>query len=226
MIASEPVPFDRAAMLAKHGILVDGTPESIAALDTLVAHMTIGHAMVHIATHGRKHGVHLLRSPRFDMYTFYEDMREYGMTSGQVEDVIRNMSPTLRKSEPEITCAPDTWHDGDVYGVLMGGLRVCIQLERDVHDSSSSLTGRLHVSVDARVWDDRPDMGSCTHECPGSYAPSEIRVTDDGLLTALRRLSTCSDVDFRSGFTLKMPIAFVAPIRAALDSATQAIKGC
>lgn len=107
------------------------------------------------------------------------------------------------------------WQEGTLWGVLDDDLRVRLGL--------CDQAGGIWIGVDARLWDDRPDQASYTHDDFNRYQPDEITVTDDGLLTALHQHSTCRAVEFRSGFTVRVPLAFVAPLRVALAALTQAL---
>jgi hypothetical protein len=108
-----------------------------------------------------------------------------------------------------------TWNEGQLWGVMNEDLRIRVGLLPD--------TGHLWIGVDARVWDNRPTMADYSHDDHNTYAPDEITVTDDGCLTAMHRQRTAQAVDFRTGFTLRLPLAFVAPIRIALTELTRAL---
>ncbi len=108
-----------------------------------------------------------------------------------------------------------TWNEGTLWGVLNDDLRVRLGL--------CEQGGGLWIGVDARLWDDRPDQACYTHDDYNRYQADEITVTDDGLLTALHRHATARPVEFRSGFTVRMPLAFVEPLRAALAALTEAL---
>lgn len=110
--------------------------------------------------------------------------------------------------------APYTWQDGNLWGVLNDDLRVRVGLAEG--------TGGLWISVDARMWDDRETMANFSHDDHNTYALEEITVSDDGCLTALHRQSTASGIDFRTGFTLRVPQAFVEPLRTAIKAASEA----
>lgn len=107
-----------------------------------------------------------------------------------------------------------TWQDGNLWGVLNDDLRVRVGL--------SEGAGRFWISVDARMWDDRETMANFSHDDHNTYSTEEITLTDDGCLTALHRQRTASGIDFRTGFTLRVPLAFVEPLRAAIKAACEA----
>lgn len=108
-----------------------------------------------------------------------------------------------------------TWNEGTLWGVLNDDLRVRLGV--------CEQGGGLWIGVDARLWDDRPDQASYTQDDYNRYAPDEITVGDDGLLTALHRHATAQPVEFRSGFTVRLPVAFVEPLRAALAALTETL---
>lgn len=112
-----------------------------------------------------------------------------------------------------------SWNEGSLWGVLNDDLRVRLGV--------CEQGGGIWIGIDARLWDHRPDLASYTHDDYNRYQPEEIQITDDGLLTALHWHTTAQPVEFRSGFTVRMPLAFVVPLRAALVAVTerQSLKG-
>lgn len=100
------------------------------------------------------------------------------------------------------------WNEGTLWGVLNDDLRIRMGI--------SEGTGRLWIGVDARLWDDRPDQANYSHDDFNTYRPDEITIGADGLLTALHRHQTAGVVDYRQGFTLRLPQSFVEPLRVAL----------
>lgn len=110
--------------------------------------------------------------------------------------------------------APYTWRDGDLWCVLNDDLRIRVGLAEG--------TNRLWICVDARLWDDRPDLANFSHDDVNTYDRDEIQLTDDGLLTALHRQGTASVIDYCTGFTLRVPQAFIAPLREAIKAACEA----
>lgn len=109
---------------------------------------------------------------------------------------------------------PYTWHEDGIWGVLNDDLRVRVGLSQG--------TGRLWIGVDARLWDDRHDHANYTADDFNTYTLDEITLTDDGCLTALRRHDGHHGFDFRTGFTLRVPQAFVEPLRLAIKCAIEA----
>lgn len=103
-----------------------------------------------------------------------------------------------------------TWQDGNLWGVMDDTLRVRI---------GRSEAGYLWIGVDIRMWADRPTMGNFTHDDSNQYQPNDLTLTDDGLLTALHRHE--AQADFRTGFTLRVPLAFVGPLRKAIKAASE-----
>lgn len=101
-----------------------------------------------------------------------------------------------------------TWQEPHLWGVLDDTLRVRIGRTEE---------GYLWISVDIQIWPDRPTMGNFTHADTNRYAHGEITLTDDGLLTAMHRHP--AEQDFRSGFSLRVPLSFVSPLRQALERA-------
>lgn len=78
--------------------------------------------------------------------------------------------------------------------------------------------GNVSVGVDAE-WDDfHPgDMANFTNEIHADCGPNDtLSIADDGLLTVLARKLSASSVDFRTGFTLQLPSAFVPAVRKAI----------
>ena len=109
-----------------------------------------------------------------------------------------------------------TWQEGTLWGVLNDDLRVRMGL--------SERAGGLWIGVDARLWDDRPDLANYTHDDFNRYQPDEVQITDDGLLTALHRHNTAKPVEFRSGFTVRLPLSFIEPLRSALAALAEALE--
>jgi hypothetical protein len=108
-----------------------------------------------------------------------------------------------------------TWNEDGIWGVLNDDLRVRV--------GRAQGTGRMWIGVDARLWDDRPDQANYSHDDLNTYAPDEITIDGEGLLTALHRHETARVVDYRQGFTLRLPLAFVEPLRGALTELTKAL---
>ena len=101
-----------------------------------------------------------------------------------------------------------TWQEPQLWGVLDDTLRIRIGVTEE---------GYLWISVDIQMWPDRPTMGNFTHGDTNRYAPDEITIRDDGLLTAMHRHP--AEHDFRCGFSVRVPLSFVTPLRVALESA-------
>lgn len=78
--------------------------------------------------------------------------------------------------------------------------------------------GTVSVGVDAEWSDKEPGkLANFTHEVFAYCGPNDsLAIDDDGLLTVLARRSAASTVDFRSGFTLQLPSAFIAVVRKAI----------
>lgn len=78
--------------------------------------------------------------------------------------------------------------------------------------------GTVSVGVDAEWSDDEPgSLANFTHEVVAYCGPNDsLAIDGDGLLTVLARRSAASTVDFRSGFTLQLPIAFVPVVRRGI----------
>lgn len=109
--------------------------------------------------------------------------------------------------------APHVWNEGSMWGVMDDTLRIRLGRLDD---------GGLWIGVDAKLWDDRDTLANFTHDDHNTYTVDEITVADDGCLTALHRQRTAQVVDFRTGFTMRVPLAFVEPLRAALKAASEA----
>lgn len=81
-------------------------------------------------------------------------------------------------------------------------------------------TQRVSVSIDAEHSDKRPgDLANFTPSYEYSdneYEPSEVVITDEGLLTVMGRRPSASSVDLKVGWSAQLPSAFVEPIRWAL----------
>ena len=103
------------------------------------------------------------------------------------------------------------WNEPNLWGVLDDTLRIRIGVTEE---------GYLWISVDIQMWPDRPSKGNFTHGDHNRYDPGEITLTDHGLLTAMHRHP--AEHDFRSGFALRVPLSFVAPLRQALEQAGRA----
>lgn len=101
-----------------------------------------------------------------------------------------------------------TWQESNLWGVLDDTLRVRIGRTEE---------GYLWISVDIQMWPDRKSLGNFTYGDHNRYAPGEITLTDDGLLSAMHRHP--AEHDFRSGFSLRVPLSFVSPLRQALERA-------
>lgn len=101
-----------------------------------------------------------------------------------------------------------SWQETNLWGVLDDTLRVRIGRTED---------GYLWIGVDIQMWPDRPTLGNFTLGDTNRYAPGEITISADGLLTAMHRHP--AEHDFRSGFSLCVPPSFVSPLRQALERA-------
>lgn len=86
--------------------------------------------------------------------------------------------------------------------------------------------GDIYPGVDAEWSDDRPgQLANFTHEIyPRCNATDTLWIDDAGLLTALARVSAAKAVDFRQGFLLQLPVAYVQPVRLAIAKARQLAK--
>jgi hypothetical protein len=109
--------------------------------------------------------------------------------------------------------APYTWNEDGIWGVLNDDLRVRV--------GRSQGSDRLWIGVDARWRDDRDDQANYTHDDHNTYAADEISIDAEGLLTALHRHDSARVVDFRQGFTLRLPPSFIAPLRKAIKAASE-----
>ncbi len=80
--------------------------------------------------------------------------------------------------------------------------------------------GEVWVGIDARHSDDREVLANYTPSYEGSgppLMPADVTIADDGFLSVMGRVRHCaSGVDIRKGFTVKLPVAFVVPVRKAL----------
>lgn len=85
----------------------------------------------------------------------------------------------------------------------------------------SSDEGNVSVGVDAEWSDFKPgELANFTHEMYAECGPNDtLSITDEGLLTVLARKLAATTVDFRAGFTLQLPTAFVPAVRKAINLA-------
>lgn len=86
---------------------------------------------------------------------------------------------------------------------------------------SWSEEGNVSVGVDAEWSELHPgDLANFTHEVYADCGPNDtLSITDAGLLTVLARRDSAVAVDFRTGFTLQLPAAFVPVVRKAINFA-------
>lgn len=112
-----------------------------------------------------------------------------------------------------MNAAPYVWNEDGLWGVMDDTLR--IRLGKGTGDG-------LWIGVDAQWSDDRDTLANYTSDDVNNYRAAEITITDDGCLSAFHRQSTASGIDFRTGFTLRVPQAFVKPLRAAIKAASEA----
>lgn len=82
----------------------------------------------------------------------------------------------------------------------------------------SSTEGTVSVGVSAEWSDLHPgQLANFTHDILANCGPDDtLSITDEGLLTISARHRAASTVDFRSGFTLQLPVNFVPLIRKAI----------
>ena len=79
--------------------------------------------------------------------------------------------------------------------------------------------GCYTAGIDAEYSDERPGgLADYTrsHDGSASFAPGEVSISDDGLLAAMARQNSAAHVDIRSGWTARLPIEFVEPVREAI----------
>ncbi len=100
------------------------------------------------------------------------------------------------------------WNEANFWGVMDDTLRVRI---------GRSAASYLWIEVDIQMWSDRPTMGNLTSQDFNHYELDDLTLTDDGVLTALHRHP--AGVNSRTSFTLRVPLSFVQPLRAALAAA-------
>lgn len=97
-----------------------------------------------------------------------------------------------------------------------------------VQDVAETAQLRFGVSADGRISASfsAPIAGrfaSYTHDLYDDFSRTEISITDEGLLTALAApVGSQISVVFRRGFTVALPVHFVAPIRLAIAQAFEA----
>lgn len=91
--SEQPVPATVAGpgLLAEYGIDVAGSSEDVASLGRMLAERPMGEVLVLIAEQGRKYGVRLYASVRFDQRTFEMDAARFGMTFQQARIVSLNL---------------------------------------------------------------------------------------------------------------------------------------
>jgi len=118
------------------------------------------------------------------------------------------VSPSARCCPVKTDMDVYTWQEPNLWGVLDDTLRIRIGRTDE---------GYLWISVDIQMWSDPPTMGNFTHGDTNRYATGELTISEDGLLTAMHRHPP--EHDFRSGFSLRVPLSFVSPLRAALERA-------
>lgn len=79
--------------------------------------------------------------------------------------------------------------------------------------------GCYTAGIDAEYSDDQPaglaDFTS-SHEGNGYFAPGEVTISGDGTLAAMARQKSAGHVDIRAGWTARLPIEFVEPVREAI----------
>jgi hypothetical protein len=99
-------------------------------------------------------------------------------------------------------------------------LLVCDEHAKHYRFRFSVHDGLFHVGISAEWSDDKP--GELADYTPrdeygsASVAGDEISISDDGLLLVMGRQRAASHVDIRIGFTAKLPIEYVTPIRRAV----------
>lgn len=81
--------------------------------------------------------------------------------------------------------------------------------------------GNVNVGVDAEWSDMKPgQLANFTHGIEADCGPNDtLSIADDGLFTVLARKLSASTVDFRAGFVLQLPVAFVPVVRKAISLA-------
>ncbi|WP_320201795.1 hypothetical protein RMR16_026885 (plasmid) [Agrobacterium sp. rho-13.3] len=88
--------------------------------------------------------------------------------------------------------------------------------------------GTVSVGVDARWNDTASGLANFTHDIYVKCGPEEcgdtLSISDDGLLTAMERVNTASAVCLSKGLTLRLPPAYVVPIRLAIAKAHEMAK--
>lgn len=79
----------------------------------------------------------------------------------------------------------------------------------------------VSVGVDAEWSDANPgELANYSYDAaPRCGRDDALTITDDGLLTAMTKAKAASTVDFRQGFTVQLPRAFVPLIRKAIELA-------
>lgn len=80
-----------AGLLHEYGIDVEATPDALAEMATMLGNRPTGEAMLLIAERGRKYGVRLFASPRFDAVSFVQDAPRFGMNQQQARRVALNL---------------------------------------------------------------------------------------------------------------------------------------
>lgn len=83
----------------------------------------------------------------------------------------------------------------------------------------------VSVGVDAEWSDEEPgELVNYAHDTAPRCGPDDtLTITDDGLLTAMIKAKASSTVDFRQGFTVQLPTAFVPFIRKAIELAFEKV---
>lgn len=82
--------------------------------------------------------------------------------------------------------------------------------------------GTVGIDVCAKPYDGSGRLGGLTNDIPRmSYIDNndELDISDDGLLRVMVRAPAAAYVDFRVGFSLRLPVEYVEPIRMVIESA-------
>ncbi len=83
-----------SGLLHEYGIDVKATPDALAEMATMLGNRPTGETMLFIAERGRKYGVRLFASPRFDAMSFIQDASRFGMNQQQARRVAANIMQT------------------------------------------------------------------------------------------------------------------------------------
>lgn len=108
-------------------------------------------------------------------------------------------------------------------GTIVRGEGLAVSIYPD-QQNNGQWTGLVRVHLAARMADiDRmADFTPQYEYSANAFRPSEIHIAEDGTLTAMHQQG--ATVDIRWGLSVRLPAAYLAPVRAALAAVLNRIE--